>query len=86
MLPANFKDTFTIVAHDIVFITIDNKFFQLLDRTLHKKPNITLECSSASSCTVRFMVEAMGHINYDLSMKEDFKGIISFQSTTNKNQ
>lgn len=68
-LPAGFKDTFNIESHDLTFITIDGKFFELLDRTLEKRPNVTLECQSNSPCTVRFMVEAMGHINYDLSMK-----------------
>lgn len=29
------------------------------------------------------MVEAMGHINYDLSMQEDHKGIIKFKSKLN---
>lgn len=32
------------------------------------------------------MVESMGHVNYDLSMKEDKKGIISFKSNTNPSQ
>jgi hypothetical protein len=28
------------------------------------------------------MIDSMGHVNYDLSMKEDKKGIISFKSVT----
>ena len=42
ILPANYKDTFTIVGHDLVFITIDGKFYQLLDRTLQEHSNVTL--------------------------------------------
>lgn len=62
------------------------KFIQMFDRTEQKFPNITLECKSYGPCTVRFLVEAMGHINYDVSMKTDWKGIVSFKSLSGNQQ
>ena len=31
------------------------------------------------------MIEAMGHINYDLSMRDDYKGLISMKSNSGTN-
>lgn len=45
-IPSGFSDTFIIQAHDLCFISIDNNFYQLLDRTLDKRPNVPLVCHS----------------------------------------
>lgn len=74
-----------MVIHDLATISIDGKFVIFLDRTAHQHQNdIALNCESDNDCTLRIMVEAMGHINYDISMEEDFKGLVSFDAGTNE--
>lgn len=79
-IPPGFKDVFMIEAHDLAYISINFQYQQTLDRTLEKRPHVQIACESETPCTVRILVEAMGHINYDLSMKDDWKGIVQFKS------
>lgn len=71
------KYSVDITVHDIGYIIIDGKYSFMLDRTQtqHHK-NVSLECRSYSPCQLRIMVEAMGHINYDKIMEEDYKGLL----------
>ena len=70
-----------ITTNDVAIVTIDGKFNQILDRTQaqHHK-NIEIKCSSSAKCQLRILVEAMGHINYDKIMEEDYKGLREFQT------
>lgn len=74
-----------ITANDVAIVTIDGKFDQILDRTQaqHHK-DIKINCSSDSPCQLRILVEAMGHINYDKIMEEDYKGLIEFSPIDNE--
>ena len=71
-----------IVVHDLATITIDNQYIDFLDRTQHQHyKNVSLKCDRSSPCVLRIMVEAMGHINYDISMEEDYKGLVQFETS-----
>jgi hypothetical protein len=77
------KTTYSIniTSHDVTSVMIDGEFVQVFDRThgQHLK-NWTLACRKDTECSLELMVEAMGHVNYDLSMQDDRKGLIYFQS------
>lgn len=68
-LDANKKYKVNITANDVAFLTIDGKFDQMLDRTQaqHHK-NVEIECKSSSPCQLRMLIEAMGHVNFDIIM------------------
>ena len=85
-LPPKFSATFMIRIHDLGYIKINNILVKTIDRTLSKHNKVRLSCDSSDPCDLQIITEAMGHINYDLSMQEDQKGLREFYNIDNRNQ
>lgn len=85
-LPPKFTSTFMIRIHDLGYIKINNVLVKTIDRTLSKHNKVTLTCNTNEPCDLQIITEAMGHINYDLSMQEDQKGLREFYNMKDKRQ
>jgi beta-galactosidase len=68
---------FTIIPHDFMIVYLDDKFIGSYQRG---RINISVTCNG--SCILYFLVEAMGHINFDHAMTNDRKGIYYMYSTS----
>ena len=70
----------TIKVRDFALIYLDGTFINTLDRSVSTQYNITVNCTN-QSCKLSILVEAMGHINFDLPMETDRKGLYFFNDT-----
>lgn len=75
-LPADSHE-FNIVIHDYAMVFVDGNFHGAFDRQKQKQHSLKFVCNAV--CTVRILVEAMGHINFDKGMNTDRKGLIKFE-------
>lgn len=61
------KYFFAGVVHDYALLYLDNVYAGTLDRSSQTTHNFTIDCQLAN-CTLKIVVEAMGHINFDHQM------------------
>ena len=68
---------FTGVFRDFAVVVLDGKYKIQLDRSQSTLHNFTIDCFNLT-CNLKIIVEAMGHVNYDLLMATDIKGMFNF--------
>lgn len=62
---------------DYALIFLDGVYVSYIDRSETSLGSFKVECQQ-STCNLRIIVEAMGHINFDHQMETDYKGILDF--------
>lgn len=67
--------SFTAVVHDYALVYLDNVHIAHLNRSAQTVNNFTANCQ-INNCTLKIIVQAMGHINFDHQMQQDYKGLI----------
>ena len=75
-----------MVVHDFALVFLGNKVIQVLDRTKQTNHGFTISQQDILNygVTLRVLVQASGHINFDKNMQTDRKGIYSFGGDTEK--
>lgn len=69
------KYYFLGIVHDYAMVFLDGTFISSLDRSESSINSFNVECQK-DSCNLKIVVEALGHINFDHQMGQDYKGIL----------
>jgi beta-galactosidase len=75
ILPEKRDYKMRILLHDFGLIYVDDEYVGNITRTWFAPENITVPCKR-ENCTVKIVVEAMGHVNYHQMQRRDRKGIV----------
>lgn len=67
-----------MIIHDFAVVYLEDQFLGSYDRSNSVRHLFGANCRK-SSCKLTILVEAMGHINFDHSMENDRKGLVSFE-------
>ncbi len=67
-----------MVIHDFALVYLDDKFISSFNRSDAIDHRFSVLCEK--QCKLRIFVEAMGHINFDHGMENDYKGLITFSA------
>lgn len=65
------------MLHDFGLIFVDDEYVGNISRTWYTPNNFTFTCKR-ENCSVKIVVEAMGHVNYHQMQRRDKKGIVGF--------
>ena len=65
---------FRATIHDYAMVYLDLAYLTTIDRSLSISTDFKVACQ-AQLCSLWFLVEATGHINFDHQMEHDLKGI-----------
>lgn len=69
------KSYFQAVMRDYALIFVDGVYLTSVDRSETTVSDFAVDCQQAT-CTLRIVVQAMGHINFDHQMEQDYKGLV----------
>jgi hypothetical protein len=70
---------------DFAILYLNSEFIRWLSRSEETVHRIIVKCKEEKN-TLRVLVEAMGHVNYDHEMEQDRKGLVAYYDAEEKGQ